>query len=135
MIFVQLLKKIFRPRGSDSTGTRGEDEAVKFLKKNGYKVTDRNYSIKAGEVDIIATDGEALVFIEVKTRSSTSHGRASEFVDDKKQRRIIKTAHSYIMKNYSTEEEPEVRFDIVEVYLNDGSFNCELIKDAFQASW
>ncbi len=120
--------------GNKDTGSLGENESVRYLKSNGYKIIDRNFSSKAGEIDVIATDSEVLVFVEVKTRSSTSHGRASEFVDINKQRRIIKTAQLYLVKKYGNEV-PEVRFDIVEVYLKDGVFSCELIKDAFSATW
>lgn len=117
-----------------NTGSLGEDSAVKYLKKNGFKIVERNFSSKSGEIDIIATDGEVLVFVEVKTRGSVSHGRASEAVDSRKQKRIIKTTQLYLVKKYGNNP-PEVRFDIVEVYHNEGVFDCELIEDAFQADW
>ena len=138
------IKNIFSNRviqNTSDTGLRGEDEAVKFLKKEGHKIVDRNYSCKAGEIDVVIKDSsmleDVLVFVEVKTRSSTSHGRASEFVDSRKQTRIIKTANSYLLKYYGDDlnKFPNIRFDIVEVYLKDGRFDCELIKDAFHADW
>jgi len=117
-----------------STGEIGEDEAVRFLKKAGFKILERNFSCKSGELDVIAEDGDAVVFVEVKTRSSTSHGRASEFVDSKKQERIIKTAYVYLQGEYG-DDLPHVRFDIVEVYKDGDKYSCEIIKDAFGAEW
>ena len=66
-------------------GNLGEDYAVKILKKNKYSILERNFTIRGGEIDIIAKDGEYLVFVEVKMRKTTDFGRPSEFVGLKKQ--------------------------------------------------
>lgn len=98
-------------------GNFGENAACKFLKKNKYKILERNFSKKYGEIDIIAQKGETVSFVEVKTRKSNFYGAPSEFVDLKKQERIKKTAYAYIVEkglscNFS--------FDIIEVYAENG---------------
>lgn len=109
-------------------GKSGEDKAVKHLVKNGYKILDRNFRTKLGEIDIIAKDDEALVFIEVKTRSSMSFGVPQLSVDTRKQNKLIKLALSYIkQKNI---KHKVIRFDVLA--LTDTS--CELIKNAFSSS-
>ena len=95
-------------------GGAGEKQAVKFLKKKGYKILCVNFRISVGEIDIIAKDGETVVFIEVKTRSSDAFGRPSEAVDDKKRRKYVKVAQAYLVKNYGETDIP-CRFDVVEV--------------------
>lgn len=81
MIMLGFIKNFFSGvGGSKDTGSLGEDESVKFLKKEGYKIVERNFSSKAGEIDVIATENNVLVFVEVKTRSSTSHGRGKSVV-------------------------------------------------------
>ncbi len=99
-------------------GSRGEDIAVKHLKKNGYKIIERNWRHHSGEIDVIAKDGKTLVFIEVKMRNTTTHGAPSEAVTDQKMRKISMAAGFYIASHYG--KEIPMRFDIVEVYpLND----------------
>ncbi|MFZ5366396.1 MAG: YraN family protein [Patescibacteria group bacterium] len=83
-------------------GILGEDLAVKFLKKNGYKILQRNFRSKFGEIDIIAQDpsagsGQVLVFVEVKTRWSKSFGPPEEAITPWKIRRIIKAGEYYKM--------------------------------------
>lgn len=101
-------------------GNRGEDAACRYLKKNGYRILERNYKKVqgkiVGEIDIIARKGETLSFVEVKTRKSEEFGLPCEAVTKSKQQKIIKTAYAYIEEknvdaNYS--------FDVVEV-LYDG---------------
>lgn len=96
-------------------GRTGESIAVKYLINKDYYILEKNFRIKTGEIDIIALKDDILVFVEVKTRTSTNYGYAYEAVNKKKQRKIINTALYYIklnrMKNY------QLRFDIIEVYL------------------
>lgn len=92
-------------------GDFGEKIATDYLRKKGYVFLDRNYSCRFGEIDIIMLDDTTTVFVEVKTRKSTSYGYASEFVDYRKQERIRKTCISY-----TRSEDVDMRFDIVEVY-------------------
>lgn len=92
-------------------GMWGEQEALLFLKNKGYSKIDRNYSKRYGEIDIIMSDGPTTVFIEVKTRKSSSYGYASEFVDARKMERIRKTCISFMHT-----DDADMRFDVVEVY-------------------
>lgn len=80
------------------TGNWGESVACKFLKDQGYKILERNYLIRGGEIDIVAKDGEYLVFVEVKTRWSHEFGLPSESVTPWKIRALLKTAKFYLNK-------------------------------------
>ena len=80
-------------------GNYGEDVANKFLKKNKYKIIEKNYSCKFGEIDIIAKDKNILVFVEVKSRTNEKYGTPALAVNYYKQKNIIKTAKHYIMEN------------------------------------
>ena len=93
-------------------GDFGEACVEEYIKKAGYKVIEKNYHTRFGEIDIIAKDKECMVFIEVKTRKSNLYGNASEFVDIRKQKRIIKSAVCYLEDIENT----EIRFDVAEVY-------------------
>lgn len=112
-------------------GDFGENEACKYLEKNGIKVLKRNYHERGGEIDIIGKDNDTIVFAEVKTRISKEYGTPAEFVNYKKREKIIKTAVSYLGT-----DDANMRFDVVEVMynLNGGEpFVTEInhIKDAF----
>ncbi len=112
-------------------GDFGENAAAEYLKSKGYKILKQNYYCRVGELDIIALDKNTLVFVEVKTRKSASFGRASEFVDYKKQQKIINTALYYIGS-----DDHSLRFDIVEVYYAEtpngfAVYNINHIENAF----
>lgn len=79
------------------TGKLGEDMAAKFLEAKGYKILDRNYSTKFGELDIIALDNNVLVFVEVKTKTSDQFGSPEEMITPHKLRQIRNTAQSYLL--------------------------------------
>lgn len=102
-------------------GKRGEDKAVKYLESMGLLIIDRNYRIPMGEIDIIAVEGELLVFVEVKTRSSDAYGAPSEFVSPDQRRRIINTAEIYMKTNDLMDMQP--RFDVCEIYTGTGHIN------------
>lgn len=112
-------------------GILGEDKACEYIEKNGMHVIKRNYHARVGEIDIIAKDGETIVFAEVKTRSSKNFGTPSEFVDFRKQEKIKKTAVYYLGC-----DDIDMRFDVIEVmYRIAGDSVCVTeinhIKDAF----
>ena len=111
------------------SGKKGETAAAKYLKKNGYKILERNYRKTYGEIDIIAQNGENIAFVEVKTRKSDLFGTPAEFVTVQKQKKIIKVAYTYIQEH---DLDAEFTFDIVEVYI-DGKQIKEInhIKNAF----
>ena len=106
-------------------GRVGEDKAADFLKKQGFKVTERNYKNAFGEIDIIAKDGEYTVFIEVKTRTGDAFGAPSEAVDARKRQKYAKVAKAYLA--YKGLLDCACRFDVIEI--EDGKINH--IKDAF----
>jgi putative endonuclease len=112
-------------------GNYGEDIAAQFLKKNKYKIIEKNYSCKFGEIDIIAKDKNILVFVEVKSRTNEKYGTPALAVNYYKQKNIIKTAKHYIMENKLQNE--FCRFDVVEVLVENADNNIRLIKNAFMA--
>lgn len=107
-------------------GKLGEDLACKYLQDKGYKIIERNFEARQGEIDIIAKDKEELVFIEVKTRSNISYGKPAEAVNEIKQNHLIKTIEYYI---YSRHLEDEfIRIDIIEIYLWKNKYRVNHIK-------
>lgn len=94
-------------------GRKGEKTAAKYLKKNGWKILERNYVSPFGEVDIIARKDTTIAFVEVKTRLSDIFGTPSERVTADKIRRYRKGADYYFAER---EVNCTVRFDIIEVY-------------------
>ena len=113
-------------------GSLGEDIAETYLKQIGYTVLDRNFRCKIGEIDIIGKDGDYICFIEVKTRYGSIYGNPCEAVSYSKQRKIYKTAESYIMRKKLFKF--NFRFDVIEIILNNSNntSSIRLIKDAFQ---
>ena len=113
-------------------GKLGEDEAVKYLKKNRYIILERNYNIRGGEIDIIAKKGGYVIFVEVKTRSNDDFGGGLYAVTYKKQQSIIKAARNYILKLGDV----PLRFDVISISgkISNGKLtvsNIEHIKNAF----
>lgn len=111
------------------SGIKGEELAVSHLRKNGYKIIERNFRAKAGEVDIIAQDGDTLVFVEVKARSTNEFGSPLEAITYRKLKSLIKTAQFYKIKNPKLSE--SMRIDAVAITL-DGENNLksvELVKN------
>lgn len=94
-------------------GRKGERRAERHLKRQGYKLLERNYIATVGEADIIMKDGEIIVFVEVKTRTSTDFGQPSQAVNGKKQHKYHLIASEYALKNGAFD--CEMRFDVVEV--------------------
>ncbi|MGL4790183.1 MAG: YraN family protein [Anaerotignaceae bacterium] len=94
-------------------GQFGENLAVKFLKKKGYKILETNFSTKTGEIDIIVKHKDYIVFVEVKRRLTLEKGQPSEAVGFRKQQKIINTAKGYIQKNNLYNN--DFRFDVIEI--------------------
>lgn len=109
-------------------GTQNEELAVKYLEENGYQIINKNFYCRTGEIDIIAKDGDYIVFIEVKYRTSSKYGLPIEAVNFNKMRKITRTALFYMHKNKNSTDIP-IRFDVV-VLLKD---QINLIKNAFEA--
>ena len=112
-------------------GNYGESQAAEFLKNNKYKIIEKNFSCKFGEIDIIAKDKNIVVFVEVKSRSNKKYGTPALAVNYYKRKNIIKAAKYYIMKNKLQNE--FCRFDVVEILLENDDNNIRLIKNAFMA--
>lgn len=111
-------------------GKLGEDIAVNYLKQKGYKILDRNFECRQGEIDIIAIDKKEIVFIEVKTRTSNKYGYPSEAVNKIKQKHMLQTIKYYLyIRNLSNEF---VRIDVIEVYIKDNVYKVNHIKQALE---
>lgn len=110
-------------------GRWGEEEAARFLKKKGLKILERNLRTPLGEIDLIVRDRKFLVFVEVKTRRSASHGRPQEAVGPAKQRQIIHSAQWYLAAEKREDLQP--RFDVVAVTPGSRGAEIEHIVDAF----
>ncbi len=109
-------------------GNAGEDLIVKYLKDRKFKIVERNYFCRLGEVDIIAEKEDLLVFVEVKTRKK-AYFPISTVVTPGKQRKIIATTKLFISKNDIYDK--VCRFDVATVILDDGKHEIEYIEDAF----
>ncbi len=114
-------------------GKRGEDLALRFLKKKGYKIVERNYICKMGEMDIIAQEKDTLVFVEVKTRTSTAFGPPQLAVNPAKQMQLSKVALNFLKEKRL--EDIKARFDVVAIVLRPSGEEIELIKDAFDLKY
>lgn len=115
-------------------GARGEQLAAAYLLKKGYIVLETNWRHGRSEVDLIVKDGEILVFVEVKTRTSDYFGRPEIFVTPKKEKMLIRAAHAYMKL---TEHEWEIRFDVISIIWQDEEHSeVEHLEDAFwPGSW
>jgi len=114
-------------------GKQGEEIAIRFLKKKGYRILLRNYVCKMGEMDIIAREKDTLVFVEVKTRTSTEFGPPQLAVNSRKQRQLSKVALNYL--NEKRLKDVKARFDVVAILLRQKGEEIELIKDAFDLQY
>ncbi len=114
-------------------GQRGEAAAARFLRRQGYKILARSTRPYGGEIDLIAIDGDTIVFVEVKTRRSTEHGHPAEAVDLNKQRRLTRLAVTYL-KHHGLLDQP-ARFDVVAVTWPDDQHDptIEHFPNAFEA--
>ena len=93
-------------------GNYGEKLASEYLKSKGYKIIETNWSYSRAEVDIIAWDGDVLVFVEVKTRSYDSLGKPEDFINKKKIRLLAQAAAVYMEK---INHDWELRFDVISI--------------------
>jgi putative endonuclease len=110
-------------------GKEGEALASKTLKRQGYRIIEENFHSARGEVDIIAKQKGVLVFIEVKARSNDNFGTPFDAVDQRKQKRIIHAAKTYLLKKGLTDV--KVRFDVVGVHTSERPPRVEILVDAF----
>ena len=114
-------------------GRKGEELAARHLTGLGYKVLEKNYKTRAGELDIIAQDGPTIVFVEVKSRRDRNVGPPEMKVDYHKRRQIIKAALLYLQRKRKGNS--PCRFDVVGISaLPDEAVEITVIKDAFEAA-
>lgn len=113
---------------SRALGAEAEARAAQLLQRKGYRVADRNWTCKGGEIDLVCTDGDTLVFVEVRARKDASHGSPLETVGDVKRRRLIRAAKLYLTTKQLWDK--ACRFDVVAI---DGDAVTHL-EDAFQTT-
>ena len=110
-------------------GLHGQLAAERYLSARGFRILERNYRLRSGEIDLIAWDNGYVVFIEVKYRNNLMYGYPRESVTAYKQRHIRQTALHYIQKHPN--DECDYRFDVVEVLDLDGKREITHIENAF----
>jgi len=126
------MKKVDDLNHSRELGKKGEEIAVEYLTKKGYKIHHRNWHFGHKELDIVASYKEMLVVVEVKTRWTNYWEEPKESVRRKKQRFIIEAAEEYVQHyNLNT----DVQFDIISIVLLGNKHEIEHIEDAFQPSF
>lgn len=116
-------------------GRQGEEAAASYLEEKGYRLLARNYRCRFGEIDLIALDGEVLVFVEVRCRTSDRYGLPEESIVRRKQARMRKIAGHYLKSSpaFPSASPPPVRFDVLALLLEGGRtpFRVKHIKNAF----
>lgn len=114
-------------------GVKGEEIAERYLIQQGYEILERNFHSQQGEIDIVARDGEFLVFVEVKNYSFRSYGTPVGAVRKSKRQSIIHAAETYLYKKNI--RNTYCRFDVLTIYRrSDGSRAMELYKNAFMVN-
>jgi putative endonuclease len=112
-------------------GKTGEDLACRELERRGYAIVARRHRCRGGELDIIARDGPALVFVEVKARDGHAFGGAAEAVTWQKQQRIVRLASEYVLRHHLSGA--SCRFDVVSIQFDEGRPVIEVFQNAFPA--
>ena len=117
---------------SYETGRMGELAVSYYLEYLGYQILERNFRIRGGEIDLIASKEDILCFVEVKTRKLNAVESGAEAVNQRKQRLVIRTAYQYLEKNNISEEDWYFRYDIAEVItLHDRILDINYLENAF----
>ena len=111
-------------------GKKGEDLALRKMKQLGYQCIARNFRCNIGEIDLIARDGDCLVFVEIKTRRGKSTGYAKEAIDVRKRKKLSQVALAYLKAHDCMNVKS--RFDVVAINLQGREKEIEIIKNAFE---
>lgn len=111
-------------------GRKGEKAAVDCLEEKGHRIVERNWTFSGYEIDIVSEFEDFIVFVEVKTRSSSNWGDPSDAINVKRMRRMIRAASHYLKRNGI---DKPVRFDIVAVIWDKRQLTLEHIEDAFMS--
>ena len=109
-------------------GDWGEELALKYLEKIGYKILDQKWQTREGEIDLIALDQGTFVFIEVKTRRSNRFGYPAEAISKNKQSKIIKCIESYLVKNHLAQN-IQIRLDVILIKLDKNKAQLQHLKN------
>ena len=109
------------------TGNRGEEMAVRYLEKMGYCIIERNFIFQHGEIDIIAREGNELVFIEVKLRRGSNFGTPEESITARKQQLLRRTAEGYLALHQI--DDVPCRFDVVTIQIEGAKATYRLYKN------
>jgi len=115
------------------TGRKGEELAAIHLAEAGYRIIECNYRCTFGEIDIVAEEGETLVFVEVKSRRSDAYGEPQLAVNHEKRKRISRIAMHYIQEK-RLHHRP-ARFDVASVKLLPSGCRIEIIRNAFELAF
>jgi len=111
-------------------GKSGEDVAIEYLKKKKFKIVNRGFRFLRGEIDIIAYDGDTLVFIEVKTRKSIGFSQPEESVTPAKRKQLRRVAQGYLLRNQI--QDVECRFDVISLTFDElEGYAVKHIQEAF----
>jgi putative endonuclease len=110
-------------------GKIGEDLAARFLEQNGFKIIERNYRFERGEIDLIAEEGEELVFIEVKMRRSPVFGAPEDAVTEEKQEQVHTVADGYLFEHNI--DNRLCRFDVVAIEFKNEKADIRHLRNAF----
>ena len=113
-------------------GQTNEAAAAAYFQQQGYIILEQNFRTRSGEIDVIAKDNDTIVFIEVKSRSSTTFGTPKHAVTLQKQRKISKTALYYLKSTHQSHV--RARFDVVAIFSSSDVYTIELIRNAFEFS-
>jgi putative endonuclease len=113
-------------------GKTGEDLACEELERRGYAIIARRYRRRSGELDIIARDGQTIVFVEVKAREGRAFGEACEAITATKRRTITRLALDYLMRHRLTQ--CACRFDVVSIHFEAGAPMIDVFQSAFDAT-
>ncbi len=116
-------------RTNRKKGELGEAQARRFLEKKGFRILEQNFRAERGEIDLIALDGETLVFVEVKFSTQQEYGPPELRVDKKKQRQLAKIAQAYL-ETHSVQFQ-ECRFDVIAIEFSEDQSKICHIQDAF----
>jgi putative endonuclease len=117
--------------GRGDLGRRGESLAAELLRANGLIIVERNFRCRAGEIDVVALDGETLVFVEVRSRRGDVAGTPFESVDPRKQARVTRVARHFLAARGLADR--DVRFDVVGVRFDRDPPALEHLRAAFEA--
>ncbi len=110
-------------------GKNSESDAAEYLSRRGYKILEKNYRTKLGEIDIIAREKDTIVFVEVKARTSEKYGDPKLAVSYGKQKKIARAAQIYLKS--TNQGNQKARFDVVAIHPHDSGKGIEIVRNAF----